>query len=240
MAESKKKDPKNMDDVAQPGKTPPSPNSKSVIITHGPIMKDPMVVVEEAETNESDTTVEAPASEKTSTSRTAPLLEPVSDKMAAKTEKSAKTKPTEPEPEPEDHEKIEVKITPKTETPTPEPAPEETVPEIETKPEEPDTEEEPATDQPKADETATPAEVDDAAKAAATEDAEKEAGVQKLIDGKQYFLPINTVEKRKSKRFVALGIVLSLLLAVAWADIALDAGLIDIQGVKPVTHFFSN
>jgi hypothetical protein len=39
---------------------------------------------------------------------------------------------------------------------------------------------------------------------------------------------------------VALGVVLAIVLALAWADIALDAGLIQINGVKPVTHFFSN
>lgn len=64
--------------------------------------------------------------------------------------------------------------------------------------------------------------------------------IQKLVDSKQYFLPINAVEKRKSRNFVILGVVLSLLLAMAWADIALDAGLVQIPGVKPVTHFFSN
>lgn len=70
--------------------------------------------------------------------------------------------------------------------------------------------------------------------------AEHEAAIQKTIDSKKYFLPIKTVEQRKSARFVALGVLLALLLIVAWADIALDAGLIQINGVKPVTHFFSN
>lgn len=70
--------------------------------------------------------------------------------------------------------------------------------------------------------------------------AKHEAEIQKLIDAKQYFLPINAVEKRRSKRVVLLGVIVSLLLALAWADIALDAGLIQINGVKPATHFFSN
>ncbi len=76
--------------------------------------------------------------------------------------------------------------------------------------------------------------------AAEAAQAEHDTAIQKLVDSKQYFLPINTVEKRKSKRFVALGIILSVVLALAWADIALDAGLIQINGVKPLTHFFSN
>lgn len=66
----------------------------------------------------------------------------------------------------------------------------------------------------------------------------REASLQKLIDSKKYELPIETVENRRSKRVVALGIVLSIILALAWVDVALDAGLINISGVKPLTHFF--
>lgn len=69
---------------------------------------------------------------------------------------------------------------------------------------------------------------------------EHDAEIQEMIDSKKYFLPIKTVEQRKSARFVALGIVLALLLIVAWADVALDAGLIQIDGIKPVTHLFSS
>lgn len=72
------------------------------------------------------------------------------------------------------------------------------------------------------------------------EQAKREAAIQHLIDSKKYELPINAVEKRKSKRFVVMGIVLAILLVLAWGDIAADAGIIHINGVKPVTHFFSN
>lgn len=81
---------------------------------------------------------------------------------------------------------------------------------------------------------------DDQLEAEAAEQAKHDAAIDKLIESKQYYLPINSVEKRRSKRFVGLGILLSLLLVVAWADIALDAGLIKVSGIKPVTHFFSN
>jgi archaellum component FlaD/FlaE len=70
--------------------------------------------------------------------------------------------------------------------------------------------------------------------------AKHDAAIQQLVDSKQYFLPINAVEKRRTKRVVVLGIVLSIILALAWVDVALDAGLIHIAGVKPVTHFFSS
>ena len=69
--------------------------------------------------------------------------------------------------------------------------------------------------------------------------AEADAKTQELVESKQYFLPINAVEHRKTARFAAAGIVLVLLLVVAWADVALDAGLISIPGLKAPTHFFS-
>lgn len=74
----------------------------------------------------------------------------------------------------------------------------------------------------------------------AAEHAKQQAAVQELVDSRKYELPINSVEKRKAKHFVVLGILLAVLLALAWGDIALDAGLIHVNGVKPATHFFSN
>ncbi len=74
----------------------------------------------------------------------------------------------------------------------------------------------------------------------AAEQAKHDAAVQKLIDSGQYVLPINAVEKRKAKHFVLLGVFLAILLALAWGDIAADAGLVHVNGIQPVTHFFSN
>jgi type IV secretory pathway VirB10-like protein len=78
------------------------------------------------------------------------------------------------------------------------------------------------------------------ADAEAAAKAAEDVKLQKLVDSKKYFLPINAVEHRRSKRVVIGGVIVALVLAVAWADIALDAGLIQAGGVKPVTHFFSN
>jgi hypothetical protein len=157
--------------------------------------------------------------------------------------------PTEIEPptEPETPSETEPHVQPLVDSPTraaskPEPTPESSE---EPKPEtEPPAEPEPE----KKPETAPETEAGDAGprpskadvEAEAKLQAEHEAAVQKLVDGKKYFLPINAVEQRRSKRFVIAGVLLSLLLLIAWADIALDAGLIDLPNVKPVTHFFSN
>lgn len=78
---------------------------------------------------------------------------------------------------------------------------------------------------------------DDKAEAAR---AEYDAKLQKVYDSKQYFLPINAMEHRRTARFVTLGIVLSVFLAIAWVDIALDASLIKLGDLKPVTNFFAN
>lgn len=85
----------------------------------------------------------------------------------------------------------------------------------------------------------SPEEQEAAAKKAEEKEAAHTAAIRKLVDNEQYFLPINSVESRKTKRFIALGAVLIVLLAVAWVDVALDAGLVQLGGLKPVTHFFA-
>lgn len=71
------------------------------------------------------------------------------------------------------------------------------------------------------------------------EQAKHESDLQNLVESKKYYLPINTVQKRRTKRFVAIGAGVSILLVLIWVDIALDAGLIKIGGLKALTHIFS-
>lgn len=59
-----------------------------------------------------------------------------------------------------------------------------------------------------------------------------------LIEQKTYFLPINAALHRRSKRVAGIGTILIVVLLLAWFDIALDAGIIDIPALHPVTHFF--
>ncbi len=169
-------------------------------------------------------------------------------------ETTEEVKPAEPKPKKEEAEKPETAPEPKAEPakeppveekPAPEPAPpkeaekpaeEAPVPQDEkASPEEPAGE--PATgektEKSDADKKVT------AEKAAEAEQAKQSEQVEKMVESRQYSLPINSVEKRRSKRFVALGIMLSVLLALIWLDIALDAGLIHINNIQPLTHFFS-
>lgn len=187
-------------DVDRPGKSAPPTTSKPVIVSNRPLLKDPMVVDEEAASQEG-------ASEKQELAHSAgPKLKPLEE-------------PPKPEPEPE---------------PKPEPEAADETPAAETEATAED-DAPPAKSAPKSE--AKPKQKDEAA---AAEQAKHDAAIQELIISQKYELPINSVEKRKAKHFVVLGIFLAILLALAWGDIAADAGIIHINGVKPVTHFFSN
>ena len=71
------------------------------------------------------------------------------------------------------------------------------------------------------------------------EQAKHDAEISEIIESKRYYLPIDTVEKRRTKRFVLIGASVSILLILIWIDVALDAGLIKLGGLKAVTHIFS-
>lgn len=68
--------------------------------------------------------------------------------------------------------------------------------------------------------------------------AERAAELETLTESRKYYLPINQIEKRKNKRYAILGACFIVLLGVAWADVALDAGLITIPGITAPTHLF--
>lgn len=264
MAESKKS--KKIVDVAHPGKTTPPSSSKPVIVTNRPILKDPMVV-EGSGSSSTPSSVPAPTAAKVkitpitddSTNEPATGAPPVestdntetpqkdgktiADLAAEATERAAKKDDKKEEPSTaeakEGGEKIpvmkhETKIEPlKDSSPKPDETP---VPATTA-----NTEEKEKTEAPNEAPSESKKPSDEKDEAAAEAEAEKrEAELQKLVESKKYFLSINSVEKRRTKRVVVVGILLSLLLALAWADIALDAGLVKVDGVKPVTHLFSN
>jgi hypothetical protein len=203
---------KRIIDVAHPDESAPADNSKSVIISHRPILQDPMMRSEgEPIVTDSIADKQPPVAKTIRKSApktlTAPLpkLELPTDTIAAEAES------------------IKTKADAKSAAATAEPAPE--------------------TD---ADNSDDPTPAVDVEQQAQQQEADSQAAakhqalIDKLSESKKYYLPIDTIENRRSRRFVVLGILLSLLLIVAWADIALDAGLIQLGSIKPVTHFFSN
>lgn len=78
-------------------------------------------------------------------------------------------------------------------------------------------------------------------KAAAAEaaSAKEQEELNRLIDDKEYFLPINSVERRRTRVVAVVGVLVIMVLAAAWVNVALDAGFIEIPGVQPLTHFFN-
>jgi len=255
MAEHKKRTrTKAKPDVARPGKSAPSATSKSVILPKRQLLQDPMIA-DEKPADEAGTTTKITVrhGEKTVLSPSSAPLLPLDIMPEQSSDITSDNKPTATEVT------VKPSSSPVPALPAVQSLPASSKPtdtadvtpeKVNTPPRDTSTPAKPETKQPGAPPTGssdtTEASDNPATKttqqidAELTKQTEHEAAVQKLIDNKQYFLPINSVEKRKTKRFVALGILLSLVLAVAWVDIALDAGIIQLNGVKPVTHFFSN
>ena len=216
MAEAKRKpSAKQVMDVQKSDSVAADATAKPVIVTHRQILRDPMVT-SEATTPVAET--QAAGEPKLSTTAKADTV-PV---PAAVTQESSKViEPPQEEEKPAD-------------------MPEEHVPEAaKQEPEEPVEPEQPAEtpDEPAPTEVTTDAAIEAAAEEA---EAKREAELQKLIDKKKYFLPINAAEQRRAEQFIALGMVISIILALAWIDVSLDAGLIHIGNIHPLTHFFSN
>lgn len=70
--------------------------------------------------------------------------------------------------------------------------------------------------------------------------AKQMEAIDKLTEAREYFLPINTVEKRRSKIITLLGLLLIVVLGLLLVNLLLDVGVIHIEGVRPVTRFFSS
>jgi hypothetical protein len=239
-AEEKKPANKKIADVEHPNTSSPSTTSKPVLVTNRPIMQDPMM--KEAADEDTGTPI------KVTTGSTKIKLQPLTAPVVKNIKSPAEDTPEKPvEAATEKAPAASPEQTEATENPAPETAPgmepEPAQPKKDDSPPAPEEAEESSPES--SDETTSegdgqPAEVANQEAAQQAEEAKHDEGVQKLIDGKQYFLPINAVEKRRTKRVILLGILLVVVLAVAWVDIALDAGLVEIGNVKPMTHFFSN
>jgi hypothetical protein len=240
-------------DVSHPDSTASDTSSKPVLITNRPIMKDPMVV-DSSENKETDTKVSVKASgEAIIEPITAPILplensedqttesrqDPEVKEIPAETKveglnsnsKSSRDKlgPDETDDAKKDIDEAKTGV----ENSTDEKVKDDTK-KRESKNADMSEEHESNRDTP--DEKS--AEVIDAEET--EKQAKHDAEIDKLIESREYYLPINSVEKRRSKRFVLLGVLLSAVLLLAWADIALDAGLVNISSNIPHTHIFSS
>lgn len=219
MADTKKSVINNkIADVAQPGESAPSPNSKSVIISHHPVMSDPMV--------NADVKADAPPTPQPA-SRI--VIKPLaSSELAAPIADVVKDEPVTPSTQ-----EAETALVPVS---SPEP-----VPIADIKPKPTASEEVPTQTSIGTDAAVGTKPLQTEAETANAEDAEakRQAELAAMVENKTFYLPIVTTQSQRTKQFVIAGIVVSLILATLWIDVALDAGLIHINGVHSLTHFFN-
>lgn len=209
-------------DVAKPGAPAlaTSSTSRPIIIKHQNV-PDPMVN-------------EKPSPEPTENERqTAPtLLSPSAKKIVIQplhdAEEKVDVKPSEPtkpttEPAPE----IDITAALKTDKPEPKPEP------AKEEPTPPKPEPKPVVVEPKVEIPKDKPVIDDEAVL-----AERAAQVQKLVASQEYFLPIETIEQRRTKRTAILGVLSIIVLLAAWYNVSLDAQLLPNTYNLPHTSFF--
>jgi hypothetical protein len=237
MSESggKEKSDSKVFDVAKPGESMPTTTSKPVLVSNRPVLKDPMMVDSEGSVPDDPTAIaesKLTAAGRLKISPITPGLT-VPDANATETPHDIDSNPI-PKPTTGREEAAETAIEQTTSS---------------SKPAEPETiDAQPVDDTAVTDEIDTnddtaPAKkmnsgTDDEAALAAEVAREKE--LQELVDSHKYYLPIDQVEKRRAKHYAWAGGLLIILLGLAWADVALDSGIISIPGVKAVTHFFGS
>lgn len=262
--------PRKVIDVTEPGKSEPSASARPIIVTNRPLLqKDPMVVGDEPDKGDTDNTPSGqshePKSELASYQEGNVIMPPSAPGLPKESVKTAETpsdtasKSTSSEAkaptpvETEDKSEIEVSdsVTDiKVDVKTPETAAVTTEKELpKEKPAEPEPKETTSVPEPDDAKSATETSddqlapnkvMDEAAKKAEEEKAAKAAELEKLVESKKYFLPINAVQLRRNKLRVLLLFIICIILAAALLDISLDAGVLKINGIQPLTHFFNS
>ncbi len=219
-------------DVARPGTLPPADaTARPVIVSNRMVMQDPMMVPRSTpEMADKDKDAQDPPELSTRL-----IIEPLTDQADEPTESVGQEDSVVDEPAGESKQ-------PPSEPPAAESSNAlqlaESVPKSETNTE---SSAGASTDADNADgDVATPQTVLDKEAARLEADAKAQDELDTLVDQKTYFLPINSVEKRRSKHVFIFGVILIVILAAAWLDVAMDAGFISLPGVQPITHLFRN
>lgn len=216
--------PKKVFDVAKPGSLPPADaTSRPVIVTNRTVMRDPMVV-EQAAAPDNAAVASAPEVKPASKVVIKPLVEESATAIATTVKEPA------PAITDTDADGVLEPAAPSddsSQNSTTEQADAEPKPAEEAAAVEPD-------DGEMSGELKSKSPVD--AELAAAAKAQDE--IDTLVENKTYFLPINAAERRRSRNVFVFGLLFIVLLAAAWADIAMDAGFITIPHLQPLTHFF--
>lgn len=218
-------------DVHAPGTAAPSPTSKPVIVSNRPLLQDPMVVEKRNDQEDERPGQDLPTPDIKLSAGDKSKLRPLDDSITGESTPEETVNPPKPKDAAPDSGSVA--------SPTVSPDDQDDVPATGAETSDQLTAESPATEAPN-EQTVDGLPKDNAQKkeAAAAEQTARDAAIQKLIDGKQYALPIQTVEQRNSKRVIIMGAVLSVVLLLLWLDIALDAGILHLSGLQPVTNLF--
>lgn len=236
-------------DITHPGKSAPSASSRPIIVTNRAVMQDPMVAASDTEEPLPSKPMNKITLQPLTDAEKKSALHENDDKaelpdFSALTQESDKKPVDEPEAAaPADDgpvENTDEKTAPKDKE---EAAPVEQ-PQADTAAGDTPATEDAAVSEESADgapaedgaNTASKAEADTAALEAKIK---QEEAINQLVDSREFYLPINAVERHRSKVISLLGLLLIVLLAVVLADLLLDSGVVHISGVHPVTHFFS-
>lgn len=248
-------------DISKPGKSTAAATSRPVIVTNRPIMDDPMVTKDKG--NETTTPAVSPSVTKVTIKPLSDTSETDTPKIGAV--EMPKIEIPIPEP-PEDAKEPEKPAddtadaaagsdTDKADNESSEPAgssdssdDDKSTDDTATAPasdnaddQSPDTTPPADEDKPKpADDTGANLEGKADKETAALEaEARRKEEIAKLVESREYFLPINAIERHRSKVVAALGVCLIVVLGLLLIDVLLDAGFISVPGVHSVTHLFS-
>jgi hypothetical protein len=80
--------------------------------------------------------------------------------------------------------------------------------------------------------------LEDAKKKEEEEKAARAAEQEKIIESKKYYLPIHSAKDSRDLHLALVLLLAVIVLGLVWLDIALDAGIIKIDGLHALTHFF--
>lgn len=224
---TKASDTKKVFDVAKPGKSAPDPNSRPIIVSRGPQVEDPMVskkppsddlppsapvVSVSPATAEGKTTPESTAASISSLSSSRRItINPLHDDTPPETVDTGKA---EESTAPEDTEEKE--------------------------PTEPEDKEEAAPETSSAAAVNAVAEQAGAAKKGKNQEdtAQKEA-TEKLVESRQYFVPIGETRQSRMLERSLIIVLVVLLLGLVGFNLAIDAGLVQTD-IRPLFDFIKN
>jgi len=218
---AKKSEPRVMD-VSKPGRSKPSQTSRPIIVGHGPMAKDPTVVDDKLDNEPTAVPGEKP---EITTAVSHKKITPLSDdEKPAEDDESkdeeAKDEKDEPAAKPDEDDAEAKKSEDK-----------------EDKDEKSDSD---ASDSGAVDAIAEQAETKKQADKEAEAAIAKQQENQKLIETKKYFVPIGHDSTKKGGSQKALIVLLVLIVLAAGAYLAVDAGVVKVNGFEVPYHIVGN